>query len=425
MSFNVKPGINRNNWWLLLLIPGTISVILAGLAFVWIAPSFNDSLSIPSVVTVKEREIARRSFEKQYGRAPNRDDILSWMAEWYLARKRLGDAVICFAEIPTAHPKYGRMARFQQGRTLLTLHRAIEAEQQFHELITAEEQEPAIEPRYLFDARQRLRHILEVELRFEERQSLLRGVVARGEADHFEIVAYCFPTQLRWNGPQATEWVEEFYAVDSTHPMIRIAKGRYLTGQGKLPDARTLLAAVVQEFPTDLRGMAAFIACLREADASEEVDRLMADLPPQSPDDSWLLLLQRGDHALQNGNSQAAVLAYEQVLRTDRTSGAAWQGLINATRLSGDAARRAEAIQMAAGLGRIQSHLGKGIQRPSDPNSFLDVADLCAEIGLDREGLILTQYALKLASQNQRALNAAKMFKLRLAEPKSGRSVGK
>jgi predicted Zn-dependent protease len=389
------------------------SLVLAALSFVWFGRARNDNLSVPSVVSFKEREIARQSFEQQYGRIADRMDVLSWLAEWYLTRKNLQNAVLCFQEIPTSHPSYGHMARFQQGRTLLILHRAAEAETQFRELIEAEEAAPEIEPKYLIDARQRLRHILEVELRFEERQSLLAGVVERGEADNFETVAYCFPSHLRWNGLQALEWIQEFYATDPAQPAIRVALGRYLTGQGKLQESQRILQDVVREFPTDLRAIAALIACFREADNSQEADRLMSTVAVRPARESWLMLQQRGEIALQHGQSGEALAAYELWIRGDRTCTAAWQGLANAARLSGDMSKRNAALKMVGGLGRIQNHLGKIIRNANDSNAFLDIADLCAEIDLNREGQILAQFVVRLEPRNRRALDTAKLFQAR------------
>jgi tetratricopeptide (TPR) repeat protein len=399
-----------------LLIGTLVIALFVVMASVWSWQRSAKALILPAVVSLKEAEIARKSFEKQYGRAATHEDVVSWMAEWYLSRKRPADAIVCFNEIPTSHPEYGRMARFQQGRELLSLNRAIEAEQQFRELIPLEEASPTLDPKYLLDARQRLRHILEVELRFEERHELLKGVIAREEGDNFETVAACFSSQLRWNGPKAVAWLEEFRAVDPEHPVLRTAHGRYLTGQGKLQEAREVLEQLVTEFPENLRAKAALIACLREADAPDEVARRIAELPPQAPDEPWLLLLQRGAYALQNGRGAIALAAYEQVVQQDRTSAQAWQGIAQATRLTGDKERRAKAITMAGGLGRIQNHIGKGIQRATDSNSFIDVADVCAEIGLDREGWIMTQFARKLAPRNKRVLAAVKLFEGRMSQ---------
>ena len=110
--------------------------------------------SLPGTVSEKEYRLAEEAFEVRYGREANRVDVMSWLAEWYLAHDRQHDAIQCFAEIDTSHPEYGHMARYQQGRTLLGLHQAPEAERQFRELIAAEAMTPRIETRYLVDARQ-------------------------------------------------------------------------------------------------------------------------------------------------------------------------------------------------------------------------------------------------------------------------------
>lgn len=373
---------------------------------------------LPGEISVNEYELARKAYELRYGRTADRVDVFSWLAEWFQSRNRLSDAIVCFAEIPTAHPVYGRMARYQQGRALLSLHRALEAETQFDELIRLEESAPTIESRYLVDARQRLRHIYEVELQFEKRHQLLRGVIERGEEDPFELVVFCFPSLPRWNGPDAVQRLEQFHRMNSTEPVLNVALGRYRLGEGKLGEAREILEAVVRERPDDLSALAALAACLREADQPEELSRCMEALPPQSPRDPWLLLIQRGLHANENGHPEMAVVALEQLLAQDRTCAEAWTGLARATLLLDDLPRRKQALSMAAGLGRIQNHLGKVIRQPDHADSYLDVADLCAEISLNREGWYLARYAHKLAPQSPRVLSMIELFQNRLSAAK-------
>ena len=365
---------------------------------------------LPAGVSPRDYELARESFEAKYGRKAERIDVVSWLAEWYLFRERLTEAVECFKAIPTSHPQYGRMARYQQGRTLLSLHRAVEAEQQFQELIRLEEASATIKPEYLIDARQRLRHILETELRFEERQQLLRGVIARGEADNFELMAYCFPTLLRWNGPGAMQWFDQFRKMSPDDRLLRIAHGRYLTGQGELDEARKVIEDVLREWPDDLSALASLLACLREADDVDELSRRMATLPVQSAQDPWLLLVQRGQYANQNGQPEVASSAFTQLLSQDRTCTEAWAGLAQAALLLNDVSKQNQALKMAAGLSRIQNRLGKITRSPDQPDSFLDVAELCAELALNREGRLFTGYARQLSPKNPRVLTVIKML---------------
>ncbi|MBS0202571.1 MAG: tetratricopeptide repeat protein [Planctomycetes bacterium] len=369
---------------------------------------------LPSVVTPREAQRAREAFELKYGRPANRIDLASWLAEWYLSQNRPDDAIACFAEVPTAHPQYGHMARLQEGRTLFNLHRAGGAEQQFRELIKAEEASPQIAPEFLINARQQLRHILEVELRFEERHQLLKGVIDRGEEDAFEAVAGCFPTMLRWNGPDAIFWHAQFLEADPDNIWVKISHGRYLTGQGKADEAIPILQAVVAAHPSNLRAISALVAALRESGDGEQANQLVEGLPPRSTDDPWTLLLQRGSVAAQNGRLDEARSAYDQLRHSDATSTECWQGLALVARLQNDIQRLTHANSMVNGLGRIQNHLGKTTQDAGNPNSFLDVAELCAEFQLIREGAVMTRFAQRLSPDNDRVQATVKAFRERL-----------
>ena len=219
---------------------------------------------------------------------------------------------------------------------------------------------------------------------------------------------------MRWSGPDAFQWIEHFHAKNPDDTRLSIALGRFRTIQGQLKEAKTILEAVLKSHPQNLDALAALIACLREADEPDELARVQQMLPPQSAEDPWLLLLQRGALANRDGKSEEAVAAYEQLLQQDRTAVEAWQGLGQATRLLGDLARSKHALKMSSALGRIQNHLGKAIQASMSPDSFLDVADLCAEIDLNREGAIMTRCALRLDPRKERVRSAVELFRAKL-----------
>src|SRR4051794_3159669 len=77
-------------------------------------------------ISQKDLDRAKESFKLKYGRTANRVDAFSWLAESYLSRGRTADAILCFSKIPTTHPAYGHMARYQQARALLSLHRSVD-----------------------------------------------------------------------------------------------------------------------------------------------------------------------------------------------------------------------------------------------------------------------------------------------------------
>ena len=367
----------------------------------------------PSSVTTRDLQLAREAFELKYGRRPDRLDLLSWLAEWKAARKLPLEAIECFQRIPSAHPLYGPMARYQQGRILLNLHRAVEAEHQLREFLSLNI--ASIDHKYIVDARQCLRHILEVELRLEERHQLLQGVIDRAEDDTFEAVGGCFPNLLRWNGPEAIGWLEEFRANSPPDPFIEIAFGRYRTAQGRPQEARPVLDAVLRQQPENRYAIAALISCLKECGELDRAQELLRSLPAATPEDPWLLSLQRGTFALEEGRGRDAVAAFQQVIDQNRTCSEAWQGMSAAARLLEDEKTRTKAVQMIADLGRIQNHLGKGIQDSTNPNSFLDIADLCLEIPLIREGAVMARWAFRLAPDDPRVRSTVQLFRQRLA----------
>ena len=403
-------GTVRRRW---IVVIGLVSCCLL---FALIGKFKSNNVTLPSVVSPQEFESAREKFRRTHRRAGDQFDALYLLGQSRLEQRRPGDAIECFALIPTSHPKYGRMSRFLQGRTLLGMHRVVEAEPNLREVISLEEVTPTIGREYLMQARQRLRHILDVELRFEERHQLLRGVVDRNEDQAFESAAACFPSLGRWNGPDAILWAEHFHANYPRDVQLRIALGRYRTAQGRLEDGRAILEEVVRENPENLSALAALIACLSEADDSEAMQRVIESLPPIGKDDPWLLLLQRGNRAIQEEKPQEAKAAFEQLLRQDRSNAAAWQGLGQAARLLEDAPLRKKALEMATALGRIQNNLGKTNQAANDPNSYLDIADLCAEFGLNREGAVMVRCARRLAPLNQRVTESVERFRARLLE---------
>lgn len=395
-------------------IPALLVAALFGMGAIWIP--FRDSTHqpLPPGVSIDDYNSAKKTFERAHKRGADRNDILQMLAERAITQRQLEIANNCFSQIPKTHPIYGRMAKYGQAITLDGMNRAVEAEIELREVISLEETSPKIKPEYLIHARQRLRHLFEAELRFEERHQLLRGIIARGEEQAYEPVIACFPSLVRWNCADSILWIEHYWAHNPDDPALNIALGRFRTVQGRIEKAREILDSVLRQHPHNLNALAALIACLRESDSEEELSRVRKSLPPQSLHDPWLLLLQRGALALQDGDKETAAAAYHQLLQQDRTNIEAWQGLIFATRQTNDE-QYIHSLKMLAALGRIQSLLGRSIQESTNASSFLDVADECAEVSLNWEGAVMTRCAQRLTPSDQRVINTATLFRERLA----------
>lgn len=389
-------------WW---PVPGLLILLLAGVA-AWRFACV-PTPRLPPGIERDEYDLAAETFAERYGQPPDHLDVLSWLGEACVGQKRLEEAVACFAEIPSSHPKYGRSARYLQGQAALELDRAAAAERQFRELIALEEQSPTLPRGQLVDARQRLRFILEVELRFEERQELLRGVVARGEAEPFELAACCFPTLLRWWGTDAAGWLDEFLAQTPDDPALQLALIRFRTAQGRLDEALALFDQYQPSHSQDPATLAAGLALYRQRDDTEAFNRLARSLPPPSPADTWGLRYWRGHIARERGDSETALRELLALVRDVPAHAEAWRELVEVTRLAGRDRLRDIAARRVQVLGGIANRLGLALPKPREPRAWIEMAQLCDEGGLAPEARLVAAYALTLQPGDHRLAELA------------------
>jgi len=356
------------------------------------------SPTLPEGVSQQEYDAAAEQFRRRYGDAPDRMDVLSWLGESAVQEGKFELAIACLREIPPEHPRYGCTSRHQQGLALLALNRAVEAEEQFREFLRLAESNPGIDipPRMLADARDRLRFIYEVQLRFEERREVVETNVAAGFYDRFDLVKYCFPALLRWNGPQAVVWLENFYEEDPDDIAIRVALARYRTGQGKLQEAERILESCLTEQPENLRAIAALLENLREQGRWERMQTIAEGLPAPDVHHPWLLLRMRGHVANRNRDYQQAAECFRLVLKTDPANAESCQGLARALMGLGEQGRARKFLETARILGRIQNRTGK-VQNAKDVQNALEVARLCEQIGLTEFAQRWAQWAVREA----------------------------
>jgi tetratricopeptide (TPR) repeat protein len=379
---------------------GSVLLLILGAVVVW-SPWIRKQLP-PDGVSAREFDLAAKAFERRYKTPPDHADVVSWLAETAVADNDLERAANCFAAIPTAHPKYGRSARLQQGQVLLKLKRAAAAEAQLREFLIAEQAAPQSPPEHVAHALSQLRHILEVQLRFEERRPVLRELVARHAADGFETIAFCFPTLLRWNGSQTQEWLAEFLRETPDDFRLRLAQARYHTGNGQLDAARKLLDDLLAERPHDRTALAALAAVAYEAADWDELARTLDGVTPGDAD-PWLLHRLRG-HLLNHERRFAdAIIQFQTALRLDPACAECRVGLAEAFAGLGQPERQREEADKARQLARIQNRLGRLDTEPDQHDALFEVAALSEEIGLAAEARVISEYLLRLSPNHAKA----------------------
>lgn len=366
-------------------------------AVLWLRQgSGTDEHSLPEGVSSEAFDVAAREFEAAQGRRATFFDTLDWLGEREARNGSPALAEACFAAIPVDHPRYGRAARHQRGQVLLRLDRAVEAEREFRTFLDLELASRTRSDEEIVDAIRRLRYILEVELRFEERADLIRRLVESDAGNSYDTMFYCFPDLLFWNGTDAFGELREFHANDPDDPNLTIAHGRFLVARGQLAEGADVLRESAKRWPDDLRAVAGLLEYLDLAGETEALDDRLARLPPVSDEDPWLLLRLRGEYHNRIDEPEVAIDCFQRLLAEDPANNSARQGLAVSYRMTGRNDLRERVLTESSLLTKIQNLLGRGQTEESDADTFLAVARLAAEAGLVDRALYVARLARRL-----------------------------
>lgn len=369
---------------------GLVGLLLLFVGIVLFMPSSTSPAWLPADV----REEAIKAFRLAYQREPDRFDIVSVAAELAVRQDQLDLANQCFGDIPTDHPLYGPSARFQQGQVLLKLNRAGAAEQQLREYLAL----PGIEFRR--DAQQLLRYLLEIQLRFEERQALLASMHLTGKLVPSDALFFGYASLLRWNGEQAVDRCRQFYDKDPANPQLQIAWAQYLGGTARSPEGLKLIESVLARTPSNPRAVAVKLFLLNELGEGEPLAALIATLPPPERTDPWLMLRVRGQAALTQGDLDLADRCYKLYIENDPTLTECYFGLAEIAGKRGQAEQKLALLETGRQLALIQNRLGGAQFAPGDPSPYLKLAEQSLAIGLKQQAQLAAESALMIDPQN-------------------------
>ncbi len=337
---------------------------------------------LPPGISQRLYDAGANAFREHYHREPDHFDVLSWLGEALVEEDQIAAAVVCLEGIPPDHPRYGHLARFQQAYHFAKLNRARQSEAKLREFIQLERESPHLTVQHYVSALRLLRFLLEVELRFEERQEVLREVHDLGYAGTFETVAYCFPSILRWNGPTAIAWHEGFWKQDPDDFRLRVALGRYHTGAGSLDEARSVLEKCCAEQPHSLPAHAAYLAILHEQGDWEIIAAVLDRLPPINQSEPWLLTRMRGHFRNHRGEHAKAVRCFLAAVESDPANAESYLGLAMAYRALGREEEQKEALRRSSVLARMGNRLAWVLFHEDEIEPMIEIANLCVEVGL-------------------------------------------
>lgn len=392
-----KPSVGQGSSGRVILLLVIVAATAAA-ALLW---NGSQGPELPGGISSEQYQQAGDAFQKAFQRSADHFDRLMFLAELAVQRGQPEQAIACFGAIDSQHPRYGVNARFQEGQVLLRANRVASAEASFREFLTLAGQGhtidgQAIPPEYVITAIRQLSYLLSVELRFEDRRPFLQQAHTAGLADVFDSKQYFFPSLLVWNSTLGSSRLEEFLELDPENRTLRNAKARYLTGEGRIDEALTLLALLWDSDPTDLTTAAALLECCFEQNDWSNFERIVSSLPEATADEPWLLTRLRGEHALHNQDWEQAEIYFRSVLEADRANPECHMGLAQALQRQGRMDEARVVQERSVILSRIRVDMS-AIQESADAlKAIEELAEACQQLQWPEAEAAFKQHAQRI-----------------------------
>ncbi|MCA9051064.1 MAG: hypothetical protein KDA89_20150 [Planctomycetaceae bacterium] len=373
------------------LLMTVFCVVCVIVALVW----YRGLPGLPEGVSRRDYKAAEQRWKRQNGRIPDSATVLFALGQTFLAKGEPTTAVRCFDAVPVTHLELSREARLQAATALLGLNRAREAEARFVKSITAATDESESGRHRTATARDWLVYLYSVQLRFEERHDVLRRLHADGDQRITDSKMYYFPSLLIWNSTRGEHRLNEFLAEDSSDVRLRIAQGRYLSGSGRIEEAKSVLSETLRAVPGNLSCVAALLECFYETADWEPADEILAGISGDSDDEPWLLSLMRGEHANHRGRFEVAERCFRRVLAQDFSNVTACMGLLRSLRERGAESDEAELLQERI---RVLAVIRPRLQqiREQNPEAVQWLAEQCRRIGFTEAAQTFDDHAARM-----------------------------
>lgn len=358
---------------------------------------------LPTGITAAEYSKAEQELRLELGRSLTAEAVLLKLGEQNAENGKWETAFNCLTRIPSADRSVGVMARYLEGQVQLQLERFGAAEDCFREFLQLYERRTGIELEYKVRSLRYLSSLLGTELRFEERQQILAKLIELGAANHFEVLAYHFPTSMAWFNPTEVQRVERALQTEPDNLNLRVALGRFRTGAGRFDEAQKILSECVVNQPTHLPSCAAYLECLIATQQWSIAKQFITSLPLPAASDPWLLLKMRSEVFQYNDELDSAAACLQLLLDQCPTQSDALLGIANVTQKLGQAERSQAARARAGVVARIQTRVAWAVQDADNPEALVAIITLCRDTGL-------TSVASELKKYGQRAYPRQSLF---------------
>ncbi|MCA9053333.1 MAG: tetratricopeptide repeat protein [Planctomycetaceae bacterium] len=350
--------------------------------------------TLPAGIPDADYREAAMTFFGLKGVRPEHADTLMTLGELARAEEQFQLAATAFLAIPSDHPAYGPSSRLQAGIALVSLDRAPQAEQALREFLELSSDSPSTNAADIDLARDWLRFLYSVELRFEDRRQILRAIHEAGVASVADSKEFFFPTLLICNSDRGRDRLRRFLAETPYDVRLRIADARYHTAAGETAEARRRLEEVRDRDPSNLDCLAALLETAYEEGDDPAFEALVAAAPPVTATEPWLLTQFRGEFALQQQDWAGAAGHFSRLLAADPAHMSATMGLARARSAQGDNAETERLQRQSLVLARIRPRLIAVTEENADACD--EIAADCAETGFDEAAEVFRQHAVRI-----------------------------
>lgn len=343
---------------------------------------------------VDARQWIQQNFPNQ---AITREAVLMVLAERAVRDKQLKTAVKCYQQVPTSTPKLGMLARLEEGKLLVELNMADEAESALRQFIDAARVATQLDPQQVLDAFKWLTYILSVEIRQEDRCEVLKEQHLIGLADPLDSKQLFFPNLLILNSPAGKKKIAAFLENSPDNLRLQIANARYRTLEGSYEIAIETLTKLREKNPKDLSIAAVLAEAYFESADSTKLAELLAGLPEASATEPWLLRRMRGEHALENKQWSEAIEHFEAVLQKDPANAPSQMGCAKAWTALGNEEKRVQALLRSGIIAEIRVNLSK-VQSDAQV-ACNELASKCKQLGMADAATVFERHAITISQQ--------------------------
>ncbi|MFZ9091926.1 MAG: tetratricopeptide repeat protein, partial [Planctomycetaceae bacterium] len=254
-----------------------LAIGAALLLLIWLTtrgqPHSRLSFSLPENVRDRDWQRFHRDSIQRYGETAEADGVaILQLAVQLHGQDQTEAALRCLMQIPLELERLGVDAALQRGRLLYAENRVRDAEEAIR---TAMSVCPSENKAARDLATRMLSVILAIELRFEERKSLLAEAAERNELPPALLTQYCFGPLIPWKTAAQAKRIKELLERDSGDPALWIAHARHLQSTGQAVAAVQVLKQIREQLPNSKPALAALLEVYHgQADVAAMIELL-------------------------------------------------------------------------------------------------------------------------------------------------------